>query len=1053
MADNPSSRFKFVSPGVFVDEVDNSQLPDIPTSVGPVVIGRARKGPAMQPVRLTSYSDFVDTFGDPVAGPESGDVWRDGNILGPTYGAIAAEAWLRNNAPLTYVRLVGTQDPSANAAGLAGWKAGTLSNNSTEGGAWGLFVFPSGALGNTTGSTGQPVTGALAAILYCTEGRILLSGSTLASGTNAARLDSNGGIGLSASACTMYESDSDGNLTLTYVKELSGSLNEFKTTISFDPNRRNFIRKALNTNPTLTNTAISKRSTASGTFGLGNFWLGESFERQMLASSSAGESMGVLGANIRNTLFKAAILPLRNRENTDEVANDFQYGAQRGTTGFFIGQHLGADASYQSHLAQKLFRLEALTPGDHAQKSIKVSIANIKAPEGDFQEYGTFSVLIRKLSDTDNVPVVIERYDNLTLNPADDDYIAKRIGDKYEVYDSDLKGNRTYGQYENRSKYVYVVMDEDVDAGTTAKQLLPFGVFGPLKYRNVTLISGSDPLPFFASTATAVDEAYVSGTDVVASIVDGGPPAKFGVRGGYRNPGGSDTSGRPGVMITGYGGGAGTSGLHGGSIYTASIVMPGLPIRQTDNWGEPKSLKNTYWGAWTGRSSTDQTFDPGVIDTLRPRLKGLQSNPASTDHDIQEANLGFRVGYSNTDGSGQGVSSLSGSDPVVISWVFSLDDISGSTAEGYRWMSGSRQGGTSVAAVSASYTGTLAAGLDRFTTCLHGGYEGFDVTEADPYRDSNATFTDATNPKNSYQLYSLRQAINVVSDPEVVQMNLATIPGIVQPTVTKYLLDTVEDRGDALAIIDVRKIYTPQTENTESAADRNAFTISEAVENLRDRNLNTSYGATYAPWVRIQEPTSQRTLWAPPSIVALGVLSTTDREKFPWYAPAGFQRGGLSEGAGGVPVLDVSKRLTQDDRDRLYEVGINPIAKFPAEGIVVFGQKTLQQTRSALDRINVRRLMIFLKREISFIASRLLFEQNTRDTWNNFISQAKPILEEVKSQYGIDAFRLILDESTTTPDLVDRNIIYAKLLVKPTKSVEFFAIDFVVTNSGAAFED
>ena len=120
---------------------------------------------------------------------------------------------------------------------------------------------------------------------------------------------------------------------------------------------------------------------------------------------------------------------------------------------------------------------------------------------------------------------------------------------------------------------------------------------------------------------------------------------------------------------------------------------------------------------------------------------------------------------------------------------------------------------------------------------------------------------------------------------------------------------------------------------------------------------------------------------------------------------------------------------------------------------MVFGQKTLQQTRSALDRINVRRLMIFLKREISFIASRLLFEQNTRDTWNNFISQAKPILEEVKSQYGIDAFRLILDESTTTPDLVDRNIIYAKLLVKPTKSVEFFAIDFVVTNSGAAFED
>ena len=114
----------------------------------------------------------------------------------------------------------------------------------------------------------------------------------------------------------------------------------------------------------------------------------------------------------------------------------------------------------------------------------------------------------------------------------------------------------------------------------------------------------------------------------------------------------------------------------------------------------------------------------------------------------------------------------------------------------------------------------------------------------------------------------------------------------------------------------------------------------------------------------------------------------------------------------------------------------------PAEGIVIFGQKTLQQTASALDRINVRRLLVFLKREISFIASRLLFAQNTQDTWNRFLQQATPVLEGVKSQFGIDDFRLILDETTTTPDLVDRNIIYSKLIVKPTRSAEFFAIDF-----------
>ena len=185
----------------------------------------------------------------------------------------------------------------------------------------------------------------------------------------------------------------------------------------------------------------------------------------------------------------------------------------------------------------------------------------------------------------------------------------------------------------------------------------------------------------------------------------------------------------------------------------------------------------------------------------------------------------------------------------------------------------------------------------------------------------------------------------------------------------------------------------------------------------------------------------------------MGALSTTDRIAAPWFAPAGFTRGGLSEGAAGIPVLEVSRRLTSDDRDDLYEANINPIAKFPAEGIVIFGQKTLQQTASALDRINVRRLLIFLKREISFIASRLVFAPNTRDTWTRFKQQATPVLDSVRSQFGIDDFRLILDESTTTPDLIDRNIIYAKLIVKPTRAAEYFAIDFVVTNSGAAFDD
>jgi phage tail sheath protein FI len=185
----------------------------------------------------------------------------------------------------------------------------------------------------------------------------------------------------------------------------------------------------------------------------------------------------------------------------------------------------------------------------------------------------------------------------------------------------------------------------------------------------------------------------------------------------------------------------------------------------------------------------------------------------------------------------------------------------------------------------------------------------------------------------------------------------------------------------------------------------------------------------------------------------LGTFASTQARSELWFAPAGFTRGGLTEGSAGLPVLGVSQRLSSKDRDDLYENNINPIAQFPAEGIVIFGQKTLQVTPSALDRINVRRLMVFLKKQISIIASRLIFDQNVQATWNRFRGQVEPFLEGVKARLGLVDFRVILDDTTTTPELIDRNIMYAKIFLKPARSIEFIAIDFVITNSGASFDD
>ncbi len=1035
MADNPSSKFKFVSPGVFVNEIDNSQLPETPSDVGPVVIGTARKGPGMVPIKINSFSDFVDTFGEPVAGTEPGDIWRNGNLTAPTYGAYAAQAWLRNSAPLTYVRLLGDQSDDALASGKAGFKAGTLNATPAAGGAWGLFVSPSGSLysGSTAPAT---LSGALAAVFYCHEGRVFLSGNRVDNVLAGKSVEA----AKTGSACELYEISND-TYTISVTKD--GTIaNQNRVEFSLtDPNKKNFIRKVFNTNPTITNQSITSQNTLSASQG-GLYWLGQSYERFL--TPHATSSIGVLGSTIATKAF-AFVAPLRNQNPSSTTQfSDFQFGSTKGTTGFFIGQNLtgagGATGSFNPKNQQKLFRLEAITSGQSTQESIKVSIANIKAPRGEFEKYGTFSVLLRKLSDTDAKPVIVERFDNINLNPASENFIAKVIGDKYQEYDTKRKNLRTYGQYDNRSKYVRVVMTAELERGTLDPEYLPFGVFGPLKPRDVSTVSGSGG--FRAAGASRLPVS--SSTRAEHTLVDANSTAAYGAVGGH-------SIYLPAVRKSmGLSFGVNMVSVAAGDDkvkfpLSMSLSFPSVPLRTQSTWGRPKANKTVFWGAWTGRSATDPRMNEGLVDLLRPMPAGQESSPSSTSHDI--------CGIKPCGGE----VALASSDPLQIAWCFTLDNVSGSflggstvatsgTYEDYFYRNGES------ISYKHTYTGTLDAGYAQFTTVLHGGFDGFDIRERDPFRMSTA-FADASNEDSSYQLHTLRKAVNLVSDAEQVEMNLASMPGITHNGATEYLLDTCEDRGDALAVIDIQKVYTPDTENASAEADRNAFTVQQAADTLKDRDLNTSYGATYYPWVRIRDSISNRTLWAPPSIAAIGAYSSTDNKTAPWFAPAGFARGGLTDGAAGIPVLDVSRRLTSDERDTLYQNNINPIAKFPAEGIVIFGQKTLQQTRSALDRINVRRLMIFLKREISFIASRLLFAPNVPDTWARFTGQATPILDKVKAQFGIDEFRLILDETTTTPDLIDQNIIYAKLLVKPTKSVEFFAIDFVVTNSGAAFED
>jgi phage tail sheath protein FI len=229
--------------------------------------------------------------------------------------------------------------------------------------------------------------------------------------------------------------------------------------------------------------------------------------------------------------------------------------------------------------------------------------------------------------------------------------------------------------------------------------------------------------------------------------------------------------------------------------------------------------------------------------------------------------------------------------------------------------------------------------------------------------------------------------------------------------------------------------------------DSNALTdnIDTVVQQVT--NIDSNYAATYFPWVRVVDPGKNKPIFVPPSVVMPGVLAFNDVVTAPWYAPAGLTRGGLTTAIG------TYKNLSQSDRDELYENRVNPIANFPNEGICVWGQKTLQARPSALDRVNVRRLLIEVKKFIASSTKYLVFEQNTSATRNRFLSIVNPYLEQVRAQQGLSAFRVVMDETNNTPDVIDRNIMYGQIFLQPTRTAEFIVLDFNIQPTGASFPE
>ena len=222
-------------------------------------------------------------------------------------------------------------------------------------------------------------------------------------------------------------------------------------------------------------------------------------------------------------------------------------------------------------------------------------------------------------------------------------------------------------------------------------------------------------------------------------------------------------------------------------------------------------------------------------------------------------------------------------------------------------------------------------------------------------------------------------------------------------------------------------------------------TVSTAKSNTEARN--SSYAATYYPWVQIQDATAGVNRYVPPSVVIAGVYNFNDTIGQPWFAPAGLNRGGIDS------AVQAYRKLTQANRDDLYDSNSNPIATFPGQGVTVFGQKTTQKKASALDRVNVRRLLINLKKFVANSSRNLVFEQNTSDLRNQFLNVVNPYMEQVQANQGLNAFRVVMDDTNNTPETIDRNQLIGQIFIQPTRTAEFIVLDFVVQPTGAAFPE
>jgi phage tail sheath protein FI len=674
--------------------------------------------------------------------------------------------------------------------------------------------------------------------------------------------------------------------------------------------------------------------------------------------------------------------------------------------------------------------VHALDDGAGVSTLYKMSIENISLSTDPSNLYGTFDLVVRNWGDNDSAPSYLEQWRGLTLNPSDDRYIARVIGDQNSYFDFD-RGQTAQkivvdGNYPNASNYIRIEVDQSVDAGDTDPTALPVGIRGV--YHLVTM--GTDPLAHATSS-------YTSGSWSSGSIINGHFTGS-----GVFTPGGFAD-----LIVS-------------SSTWYENVIEPPLPMRSNITQGTgAKAQVNPllYWGVQFEHVTSLAT--PNLSTQYNLSLDTFAQHFPTQRLDIQNFSVGNNNGTPATTNNG-----VVDADLFNLN-MFSLMNLqvvtnSVGVADPNQWVNAAYVRNGNIPTVSATKTRSLQVQdfiqsnrrFLKWSFMLQGGFDGVNIFDYDENALDGASVEadmNATNRNfnNGATVSAYTTALNIMGEVTNTDLQLMVIPGIRHPVVTDAAVSAMESRFDALFIMDIEQ-YDNSGESVTS--DTQTPSVTQTAQNFVGRALNTSFGAAYFPDVVIPDPTTKTNVIVPPSVVVLGALALNDAVGYPWFAPAGFTRGALQT------TLEARVKLSKANMDVLYDANINPLVAFPGNatggtnpqgGVVVWGQKTLQQAASALDRVNVRRLLIEIRRQVRDIALTILFEPNRDVTLAKFSAAVTPRLQRIQALAGLQRFKVIIDSSTTSQQDIENNTIRGKIYVQPTRTIEYVSLDFVVTNN------